>query len=676
VARAPKKKTSGGAPDRGRPDAQTPGRTPPSSPPRPVRPRVEWLVAAAFLSALLVSVASFLPALRLWGLNHLAFVPAGARYAALVLLALSFLPVAAGPVYRLKVRMFDAVGVSSNRPLKLALVGMVAVASVAGFWSARSSTLLLGDGQLIVRSFEAAEEGYDRVIMRSAKAIMNEETIAPGSTLLYYGAIKAGSRSNKAPVVSMRALNCILGGILIFLLGTVAAGGFARGELRLWLLALALGSCSLELFFGYIEQYTLPTLLLAVYVMLAFRALHQRGPLWAALIPLVLACYAHIQSILFIPSFVYLLLWTSESRRSALLHYWTASFSALAFIGVICAPLIGKISRFYVPIGFGNAKYALFSPNHLADIANELFMLLPILPVVAVMWWLGRDAERSAGRDARRDPKSLKTPAEWFTHPAEWQLTTTILVPCGLYILFFHPEIGMPRDWDLFTMSTTALVPFVLLVLNRYLRATALPLEATARFAVPSMVVLLVSSAAWVSVNASTDRTIDRFKSILTYDRTHASYAWENLAMLQHDRKQLDAAIETMRIAVQSGNPRQQVRLAVYLDEAGRTDEARQVLMKVLERRPEFGKARFRLLLFLERQGDWAAILPVARDGVKYNPEDGIYHFFYGEALLQAGQVEEGIAMFRECARFKLPKSVTDHIAATFKIYEEQKAGK
>lgn len=661
----PPKKRPAGVP------TEKPGSAAPAYPPRPVRPRVGWLVGAAFVSAAIVAAAAFLPAQRLWGVNHLAFVPPALRAPALALLALGFLPFFAGPVYRMKIRVCDAVGASHRRALKSALVVLLAVAATAGFWSARSSTLLLGDGQLLVRSFEAAEEGYERVIMRSAKAIMDEETIAPGTTLFYYGAVKTGAKFKKEPLPSMRALNCVLGGLLIWLLGTIATGSFARGELRLWLLVLALGSCSLELFFGYIENYTTPTLLLAIYVVLAFRALHARGPAWVAIVPLAMACYAHVQSILFVPSFVYLLLWTrAPERRAALLRYWPASFSAAAFMGVIVVPLIGKASKFYVPLGFSNEKYALFSPHHLIDIVNELFMLLPILPVVAVMAWLGRDAERASARERLRDPRTLKTPTEWFTHPAEWQLTTTILIPCAFYILFFHPAIGMARDWDLFTMATTALVPFVLLVLNRYLRATGIDAGAVARFAVPSLLVLIVTGAAWVSVNASTVRTIDRFKSILTYDRTHASYAWENLAILQHDRKELDAAIETMRVAVEhSHNPRQQVRLAVYLDEAGKTVEAKDLLRKILARRPEFAKARFRLLLFLEKEGNWTEILDVAREGVKHSPEDGIYHFFYGEALIRAGRVDEGLALFRECARFKLPDTVTQHIAATLTAY-------
>jgi hypothetical protein len=637
-------------------------------PVRAIEARTGWVVVGAALSALIIAAAAFFPALRLWGVNHLAFLPSPARYAAIAILVLAFIPALAAPVYRRACARFDRTGVTPRSAGAWALLACIALAAVAGFWSMRSSTLLLGDGQLLVRSFEAAEQGYEKVIMRSAKAIVNEELIAPGTTLTYYGAIKTGNHFKQPPLNSMRALNCILGGMLVFLLGMIVTSNFARGELRLWLLLLALGSCTLELFFGYIENYTTPTFLLMIYVVLALRALHQQGRAWVAGIPLIMACYAHIQSILFLPSFVYLMLWIhARDRRQTLLRYWTPAFAAVAFVGIISAPLLVQMRRFYVPLGFSNDKYALFSPNHLIDIVNELFILLPILPVVAAMAWIGRSAARAERRDTAR---AIKAPVEWFAHPAEWQFVSTILIPCAFYIAFFHPEIGMARDWDLFTMATTALVPFVLLVLNRYIRATGIETGNVARFAVPSLAVMLISSAAWVGVNASTERSMARFKSILTYDQTHAAYAWENLAMLQHSRKELDASIETMRIAYDhSHNPRQGARLAVYLDEAGHTDEAKQVIEKILEKRPDYSVARFRLLVFLEKQEDWTRILDVARDGVKYNPDEGIYYFFYGEALIRAGDVKNGVDMFRKCGQFKLPVDITNHIDEVLKQY-------
>jgi hypothetical protein len=623
-------------------------------------------VASAAVATAVVMAASFFPAARLWGVNHLAFVPPALRLAAIALLAVAFLPAVARPIYAASLRAFASVAawpVGHRRALVVAL----AVASIPVFWAGRSSTLLLGDGQLLVRSFEAAEEGHESVIMRSPGAIIREERIAPGTTLLYYAATQVSTDMlKKTPLPGMRMLNCLLGGVLVLMLGMIATGRFAGTETRLWLAALAAGSCSMVLFFGYIENYTLPTLLLAVYVVLAMRALHNRGPAWAAALPLAAAVYAHIQSVLFVPSFVYLLLWKyARARRALLVRSWMTAFSSLTVVGVALAGLLPSLRPFYVPFGFSNDAYAVFSPDHLADVANEIGMLLPILPVVAAMAWIGRRAERAAGTTVT-GARAVKDPAAWFTHPCEWQFAATILVPCALYLGLFHPAIGMARDWDLFTMSTTAIVPMVLLVLGRYVRATSATPATVARFAVPSLLLLVVTTGAWVAVNASLPRTVDRFERILTYDHTHASYAWENLAVLQHDRGELERAIATMQKAVEhSRNPRQIVRLAVYLDEAGRTPDAKTALADVLARRPDFTKARFRLIMILEREDAWGEILGVARGGVEHNPEEGIYHFFYGEALMRAGQTEAGLAVFRTCAAMDIPESIKKHVMAT-----------
>ncbi len=637
-------------------------------------PRVGLLTGAAALSAALVVAASFLPGARLWGINHLAFVSPPARWAAIVVIALAFVPALARPAYR---GLLGAAArlTGSNRRAQLVILAAIAVAAVPGFGALRSSTLLLGDGQLIVRSFEAAEEGHDTVIMRSPRAIVNEDFIAPGTTLLYYGASKVATGPfKKTPLVGLQVFNCLLGGVFVFLLLVVATAASISPEHRTWLLWLGLFSCSIELFFGYVENYTAPFLLLFLYVVTAFRALHNRGPLWLPVVPLVLAAYAHVQSILFIPSFVYLVTWKrAGTRRGALLRLWTPLFGSVAMIGVAVCSAFPLLKRFYVPFGFRNDQYALFAPHHLADIMNEVFMLFPIVPLVAAMLWVTHRAERASGRNFMGDTKAARgEPTSWFSHPAEWQLVVTILIPCVFYLVLFHPEIGMARDWDLFTMTTLAIVPVAILTLNRYASATGVTADTLARLAVPAFAVVAVTTTAWVSINASSNRTIDRFVRILTYDRTHASYAWENLALLYHDRRQLDKAIEVMRTASdQSHNPRQYTRLAVYLEEDGQTDEAIKILDDVLARRPSYTKARFRLVMFLEKRGDWTRLLEVSKAGVEHNPEEGIYHFFYGESLLQAGRIDEAMEAFRSCRGLELPAAAKQFVESTLRAYEQ-----
>ncbi len=627
----------------------------PSSIDRRVDPRLSWVVAAAAFSAAIVVVASFFPELRLWGVNHLAFLPRTFRHAAFAILVLSFVPWVARVVYGAALRAASK-HASASRPVGIAVAVVVALASVVTFYHYRVSTNLLGDGQLIAQSFKAAEEGHDSVIMRSVRAIVTEESIAPGSTLLYYSAVKAAARMNKPPTPAMRALNCLLGGVFVLLVLMVARAKSLGAEPRVWLVALSVFSCSMLLFFGYIENYTTPYLFSAIYAVTAFAALYRRVPLWLPVIPLVLASYAHIHSILLIPSYLYLVVWTrGRSRRAALMRYWLPVFTTATVVVIVTCSSIEGLKKFFVPFGFSGST--LFGPRHFADIANEMLMLLPIFPVVAVMGWLGRKADPVRDKGATKDPVSL------FSHPVEWQFVGTILVACAMYLFFFKPEIGMARDWDLFTMATVALVPLCILALNRYVRACELSVNMTARFAVPSLVLVAVMGVAWVGINTSTDRTIDRFQRILAYDKSMVAYAWETLAILQHDRGRLEPAIAIMETAIANGNnPRHSVRLAVYMEEAGRIDEAIAVLEKVLAKRPDFVKARYRLALFLEKKNDWGKMLEVSKEGVRYHPEEPFYRFLYGESLLRAGRIDEGVEMFKTCRAMNLPPAAKQRV--------------
>ena len=435
----------------------------------------------------------------------------------------------------------------------------------------------------------------------------------------------------------------------------------------MWLVTLAFFSCSMVLFFGYIENYTAPYLFAAIYVVSAFAALHRRVRLWLPLIPLAMACYAHIHSILLIPSYFYLVVWMrARSRRVSFMRLWLPIFSAATIVVIVSCSSVEGMKKFFVP--FGVKGNTLLAPRHFADVANEIAMLLPIFPVVAMLGWLGRRLDPTREKGAAKDPSNL------LAHAVEWQFTATILVGCAMYLFFFRPEIGMARDWDLFTMATVGLVPLTLLALNRYVRATGLAIDATARFAIPSLALVAVMGVAWVGLNTSTDRTIERFQRILAYDKAHAAYAWENLAILEHNRGNLQKAIDTMNTALANGNnPRHSVRLAVYMEEAGQIDAAIEVLEKVLARRPDFVKARYRLVLFLEKKNDWNKMLLVSREGMEQHPDEAFYRFLYGESLIRANRVEEGVAVFMTVRDMKLPAAARQRVDQVLAYYEAQK---
>src|SRR5262249_31644047 len=94
----------------------------------------------------------------------------------------------------------------------------------------------------------------------------------------------------------------------------------------------------------------------------------------------------------------------------------------------------------------------LFSPAHLADVANITLLLVP-----AVLVWLALALAPSHRRRAR----------DWTT-PAG-MLTWCLLLPSALFVLVFKPTLGLWRDWDLYAFTALGFVPAAAFALRRCL---------------------------------------------------------------------------------------------------------------------------------------------------------------------------------------------------------------
>ncbi len=633
------------------------------SQPAAPRPTLRPLVVVLLAVYALIAAASFLPHAQLWGVNHLAFYSLPIRIAVLLLLGVAFLPPVARTVHAALLRFSQAL--KSGGRVVDALLPAVAVLSVFLFWTLRTSTNLLGDGQLIAQSFEAAAQGNDDVVMRSPKAIVLEEAIAPGGTLAYYGAARLGTfLFKKSPVWGIRFFNCLLGAVFVYLLLRIARRASLSSESRLWLIVLALFSSPIQLFFGYVEMY--PPFVIAgfLYLIAGLKTLRERRRLWLPAALFVVAVYTHIQAMLFAPSLLYLVAQRVSRDRSAVEKY---TWPTLTMLTVAAAVIAGftKFNRYYLPFRGDEKSYGLLSFVHLADIANELLLLMPVLPLFVGMLWIARSLRRTGGREK---PDASPDATAWFTTTGEWQYVTLILVPFVTYLLLFKPEIGMARDWDLFTAANLGLVPFALLVLNRYQRLTKTP--STAAFTTPAVAICVALTVAWVGINASPTRSTERSERILEYDRTHASYAYENLAIFYHTDGKLDKAIAMMEEATEvSHNPRQYTRLAMFLDERGRADEALRLMRNVVAKHPAYDKSRFYFVSQLERLKMWDELLAVSRDGTRYQPQEPAYWFYVGEVSVSKGEIKEGLLAYRKCLALNPPDVVRTRIREQLRIY-------
>ena len=609
------------------------------------------------MSFALVAAASFLPDVRLWGINHLAFYPLPVRIAALASIALAFVPPVARYLHTYLCGIARALE-NLTAPRFRTVAFVIALAATTFFFLYRSSTQLLGDGQLISRSFEAAAAGNDQVIMRSVGAIVGEEHIAPGATLLYFVAAQwATSIFGKSPVDGIRVFNCLLGGLYVFLLLTLVRRARIPHALKAWLLVLGLFSAAIELYFGYVENYTPLVFFLFLYVVAGLLFFHRRVGIGWPVAMFIVAGYTHVQSWVFGPSLVFLVIWRiAKGRRRLVNRLVPPVLIGLTLLGVAAGYFTGA-RRYLLPL-YSSDTYSVFSASHLADVANELLLLVPFLPLLIVLAWV---THRMWARVPPAEKKRVR--GEPLARPEEWRFVTLMLVPSLAYLFVFTPEIGMARDWDLFGMLNVVLTPLILLMLSRYVSASGIDMRRAACFATPALLLTMVLGVAWFGINASKWRTAERFESVLQYDRAHGSYAWENLAIFYHDNGRLERATSIMEHAYQTyRNPRHAVRVAMYYEEVGRAREAAQLMYNVLERHPRDSRARTKLIMTLEAGKRWADMVPVARDGTRYHPTKPTYHFYLGESLYQTGQVEEALESFRRCLEYSPPTSARAHI--------------
>jgi tetratricopeptide (TPR) repeat protein len=609
-----------------------------------------------------IAAASFLPDRRLWGINHLAYCPAPVRAGALIVMAIGFAPAVSRALYALFVSVHGFL--RDHRRTATALVVVAAVGSIFVFRALQSSTLLLGDGEVIANNFTVSYRGDSTAVLATLGLINKNEPISPGTTTLHYVSSVLQTRLfGAAPTEALRFFSCFLGGIFVFLVLTVVFRSSLAAPLAVWVMVLGLSSGAMLLFFGYVENYAPLFLLGSVYVVLGFRVIHGKARLWAPIAAFLLAVYAHVSGVLLGASLVFLIV-TRSVGGPRMLRVLTPVLVVLTTASVYLAAHYTRLGEYFLPLLPSQSGYSVLSPNHWIDIANELLLLVPALPLLfalGIVLWRGRrsiEIERPPNElgDA---PTDHATP--WLTRRDEWHFAILLLIPVMIYLLFFNPAIGLARDWDLFTVTLFGLVPMLLLAINRtYAEGWVTP----HRIVVPALIMGVVMTAAWIGVNAVPEKSTERFEHILAYQESRRDYAYEVLAKTYHDQGRLADAIRIQETASAiSGNPRHYLTLAGYYRDYGDIDASVQVLQRIIERRPEYRPARRELIVAFFNHRRFEAVVATARAGMAYHPEDPFYYYYVGRGLIRLGRFDDGRAALLESQRMRPGPLLTRAIA-------------
>ncbi|HEX6790049.1 MAG TPA: tetratricopeptide repeat protein [Candidatus Krumholzibacteria bacterium] len=600
-----------------------------------------------FVTWALVAIASFAPDARLWGVNHLAFYPLAVRCAILIALAVAMVPAVADRVLQNGRRL--AALASAHRRVAAAGAATVCLALGLAFHPA---THLLGDQNFIAAIARGAATATETEFRESLR---HPHHVFPGTDLLYSIIGRYSVRVlHVGAEASIRILVSAIGAMLAYVwtLWALRRSRAPQGQPMLLPLLLAT-SGAVALFCGYIEVYAPLLGALVLYVVVARRALEGRASLWAPAACLALAAFLHTMALVLLPSLAWLVIAARRRDHSRLLTRMAIGTC------VAMVPLTGLL-RFvpgvaaYLRPLFGEPTAALGS-IHVADMANVLLLSCPVMGVVVG----GLLRARAASRECDATPPDARSAS------FAWLVAT----PLFLFLVAFRSDLGVARDWDLFMPAGVATV---WALLEARPGCVVLPGRSVA-----SVTVLCAALAgAWIGINASAERSVARYRAIVSYDLPQMkdpAYAWEQLAAYYRERNNTPEEIVMLEHAVAtSQNPRYRITLGTRYYARGDRDRAIELFGQALRSDPSNGRVREALveMLLLSRRFD--ELILQCDEGMRREPGNPFYPYYKGRALAASRRTAESMEALKQASRLNPTPQMAKQIDSLIRWLEEQ----
>lgn len=456
-----------------------------------------------------------------------------------------------------------------NRPILHNLsptLGLLAIVPLFVIFS--DSTNLLGDGLL------RAAELEPRPILFMLK-------IYPAEFLTYiihsfaYNFVFA--KFGLQPAFTYRFFS-YLAGVLFVICAYHLAGKLKSAKISRWIAFVYILSWGgLIYFFGYVESYSLAAAVW-IFLFLALRRYLETGEnfRWVAVL-FLLAFFLHNL--------------TAVSLIPMTLAYWqknkTNGFKKLIPILLTWAPVVAwgifgylgnKHGAFLLPHSKSEPAYHLFSGLHLSDMANELLLVSPLLPLLLIL------------PAVKEGSSVVKNTFSKFLG-----LNALFAFAC---LFFIDPALGMARDWDLFCLPLLALHLYLFTIVDW--QKVARPLLT----AIPIFSIGITSG--WILLNAAESKSLRRFEDILQYDWKRSAYGYETLANYHVTRGNTAEAERAFRASLEI-EPRARAYIGLGFAEMrkGNFEQSKAYFIKAQQIDPEKGLAYLGIAEIYMRQQQW-----------------------------------------------------------------------
>jgi len=461
---------------------------------------------------LLFFVSGLIPLEVMWGFNHLIYFPGSFLIILAFLSLIILLPDISGKLYSLGQILSKNFG---RLPLPVRITIIVLIAGLI-FYLLRVHVHTLGDGYQRVYQ---VEKGYLHNSPEPLDFFLH--------SILYMGLNPLFGIGAGTIYTSLSIIFGIIFITLIYLFKFPESVNKETGAL-VKILIISLGG--LQIFFGYVESYSLLYPATLLFILYAFRYLSNKSGLITTTIIFSLAISAHQSGLILLPAFMYLLYYNHKSvdpsnKKEKTLPIIFALITVSTLAGLYIYQRIKypqyqtDLSEMLLPL-YSPGEYSIISMAHIIDIANEILLIAPIIVIAVLLFIRYRLSKTKDETEEPKESNELKELTKKFKY-----FFALLLVPSILFILIFDPKLGMARDWDLFStpMAIVGLVVILLAVTGKYF--VALSKYSKTILVYGSIVFVSV----WIIMNSSEPKQLTRAEKLLTISDKNRSYSIELL---------------------------------------------------------------------------------------------------------------------------------------------------
>ncbi|MBN2226816.1 MAG: tetratricopeptide repeat protein [candidate division Zixibacteria bacterium] len=500
--------------------------------------RVIWpaaILAAGYL------IAGAVPIRAMWGFNHLYYFPHWAKFLFAVLFVLVLSPLTA----RMLSGVLSQLQVSYCRYPRWVRGLTAALLSGVLFIALRVHVHSLGDGYMRIFQIERGITG------------LHTEPLDFFLHVMLYKFLNLFGTFGAEPVFVMYSIIC--GMIFCGIVATVTLPAPLDGPRGLLVRTLLLTLGGSQLFFGYVESYSLFYPAGLLFVLFTVKYILSGCGLLPATLTFIIMASTHLTGALFFPAFL-VIVWMNMKKTDRLFEKYiplalvllvlTALGISEINVRIKHAEYVGSIEALLLPLY--SSGYAMLSTVHLLDVCNQILLIFPggLLVFIA-----GIRQKRNSG-----------------SHPG---LIPFLGLTAGLsliYLFVIDPKLGYARDWDLF--ATPAAILGLSMVL--YVAATGRlnAITPTRLFSIGAISVLFLGG--WILTNASVSRQLARAEELLHLSDKGRGYGTELLAhYYRYDVDQPEKVIELLNgITGPAKNARVHSAIAMTELEIGRYRDA------------------------------------------------------------------------------------------------------